>query len=160
MTDCRKTILIVDDDENNVVLLALAFEKAGIDSPVSIVSDGAQAIGYLAGLGDYSDRQSYPFPSLILLDIKMPILNGFEVLAWWQKWGNVPDLRFIVFSGSPEPEDIEKARSLGAAAYRVKREGDPTLFKLACEIRDYWLAPQPREPESEMAQKEFFHSFS
>lgn len=159
MVDNGKSILIVEDDENDLLFLRMAFEKVGIDNAVHTVNDGSQAIDYLSGTGIYGDRDKFPFPSLMMLDLKMPIVNGFEVLDWWHESGQRSDLPIIVLSGSPLSQDIEKARSLGATAYRVKRAGDPTLLNLACEIRDHWLLAPSQASQSAPTQVEFFNSF-
>ena len=159
MRTSRNTILIADDDADDVFFLLEALRKAGIENPTQIVKDGAETIDYLAGRGPYANREKYPFPALLLLDLKMPGPNGFDVLKRCQESGISPGLRIIVFSGSDLPEDIEKAKSLGAAAYRVKRAGAPSLLKLARELRDYWLAEHPQNSEP-APQLEFFQTFT
>ena len=79
----HKTVLIAEDDQNDLVFMRMAFGQAGMPNPVQTVRDGGEAIAYLAGRGIYADRDQYPFPTLMLLDLKMPCKDGFDVLAWW-----------------------------------------------------------------------------
>src|ERR1700742_3810690 len=81
----KGVVLIVDDNSDDIELMRLAFEKAKAPCGVVSVPDGAEAIRYLAGEGEYADRKAFPIPLLILLDLNMPRVNGFDVLAWMQK---------------------------------------------------------------------------
>src|SRR6267142_2285920 len=76
------TILLAEDDENDVLIMRRAFKKANIINPLNLVCDGEEAINYLQGTGDYADRAKYPFPALLLLDLKMPKKSGFDVLEF------------------------------------------------------------------------------
>ena len=116
----RGFILIVDDNPDDIELLRLAFEKA--KAPCGIVSapDGAEAIRYLSGEGEYADREQYPMPLLVLLDLNMPRLNGFEVLAWIQKNGTSTFPLVITLSYSHLESDIRRAYDLGTSAYIAK----------------------------------------
>ena len=136
----NKPILIAEDDDNDLVFLLMAIKEVCLDHPVITVRNGAEAIDYLAGEGAYCDRAHCPFPLLLLLDIKMPMRDGFDVLAWCQRIARPEDLPIIVLSGSDLPQDIEAARSLGAAAYRVKSSDYRSTVELARELRDVWLA--------------------
>ena len=78
----QKTILLVDDSENDLMLMRFAFKKAEFDTQLHVVHNGEEAIAYLKGEGAYSDRSQYPPPAVMLLDLNMPMRNGFDVLAW------------------------------------------------------------------------------
>jgi CheY-like chemotaxis protein len=117
MSTTTRTILIADDCVDDVFFLERALREAKINRLCRIVKNGAEVVSYLNGEWPFSDRSRYPFPELIFLDIKMPILNGFEVLEWWRKWGKNGKPPIIILSGSSLPDDVERARALGAAAY-------------------------------------------
>lgn len=133
------TILIVDDDENDFLLLQHAFEEANISNRVKMLSGGAEAIRYLAGEGQYLDREKYPLPSLMLLDLKMTLYDGFHVLEWCRKQSGLQYFPIVVFTSSGEQRDIQKAVELGAAAYAVKPSGLNYLVTMAKELKSRWL---------------------
>jgi CheY-like chemotaxis protein len=136
-----KPILIVEDDDNDLIFLLMAIKEVGLGNPVHTARSGADAIAYLAGDGAFCDRGHFPFPLLMILDIKMPERDGFEVLAWWQRRAHPEPLPIIIYSGSDLPQDIDAARSLGAAAYRVKPSNYRGTVEFAKELRDVWLSP-------------------
>lgn len=113
-------ILVVDDDDAYELLMPRLFDKA--KSPVSFrfVFDGEQAIDYLAGNGKYSDRMQYPLPKMILLDLRMPRINGFEVLEWKRNQPHLASLPVVVWSSSHLTSDKERAAELGALEYIEK----------------------------------------
>lgn len=135
------TILLAEDDENDAFLFRIALEKAGIPNLLSHVPDGEDAINYLAGVGIYSDRVQYPLPSLVVTDLKMHRLTGFDLLAWIQNQPrrNCPPV--VVLSGSAEDSDKERAFALGAVAYCVKPTGLEHMIHFAHELKENWLAP-------------------
>jgi CheY-like chemotaxis protein len=113
-------ILVVDDDETYELLMPRLFEKANTTVVFRFVGDGELAIDYLSGSGKYSDRASFPFPKLVLLDLRMPRVNGFEVLEWKLHQPHLASVPIVVWSSSNLPADMEKAAALGAADYLVK----------------------------------------
>jgi CheY-like chemotaxis protein len=152
----NKPVLIAEDDDNDLTFLLMAMKEVRLDKPIVTVRTGADAIAYLAGDGAYCDRVHFPFPCLMLLDIKMPTRDGFEVLAWWQRSKYPEDLPIIVLSGSDLAQDVETARSLGAAAYRIKAPNYRGTVELARELRDVWLTSGlPARP---VISPEFFKS--
>jgi len=114
-----KHILIVDDCDDDVLLLKAAFRQAGLAHRLTHLHDGHQTMTYLKGADPFQDREAFPFPDLLMLDLKMPQADGFEVLATLR---NRPEIRLpvIVFSGSGAKEDMQTAFGLGAAEYFVK----------------------------------------
>jgi CheY-like chemotaxis protein len=138
------TILLAEDDENDILLFRRAFAKASVPNPVIVVKDGEGAIEYLSGAGVYSDRNRYPFPSLLITDLKMPRLTGFDVLAWLRNQAKPLDLKTIVLTSSVDEADKRRAFDLGARAYLVKPVGHDGLVELALQIKDRWLAAAQR----------------
>jgi CheY-like chemotaxis protein len=135
----QQTILLVDDSENDLVLMKMAFLKADFKIPLQIVNNGEQAIAYLSGEGQYSNRAEFPLPAVILLDLNMPMKNGFEVLQWLRSQPLLPKrISTIVLTASLRPEDVERAFDLGANSYLVKPGAIGDLISMIRCLRD-WL---------------------
>jgi two-component system response regulator len=132
-----RTILLVEDDENDVFLLTRAFKKAGIENPLRVASDGQQAIDYIEGVGAFSNREEFPLPYLILLDLKLPKVKGLEVLKRVRESSD----RWIVviLSSSKNDTDIAEAYRLGANAYLSKPAHFEGLVELVQAIQVFWL---------------------
>ena len=137
MTD-QQTILLVDDSENDLTLMNIAFRKAGLNSPLQVVHNGEEAIAYLAGKGRYTDRNKFPLPAVMLLDLNMPMKDGFEVLEWLRKQSGLKRLPTIVLTASLRAEDVERAFELGAHSYLVKPAALEDLVGMIRCLRD-WL---------------------
>ena len=135
------TVLLVEDNPDDVFLMRRVFKKARIKSRLLVVTDGKQAVSYLEGTGEYDDRQLYPLPDLVFLDLKLPFLHGFVVLAWIRKQVNLNDVHVIILTSSMEDQDREKAAALGAP-YLVK---PPTQKMLLEAIRSLGLSLEPDE---------------
>jgi CheY-like chemotaxis protein len=135
------TVLHVDDDPNDTTLLQVACAKADVDFEIHNVGDGDQVIDYLAGTGKYADRSQYRLPGLVLLDLKMPKVEGVEVLKWIRSHANLRDLPVIVLSGSELQEDIREAYAVGANSYLVKPPSFNSLINLVREIDSRLPAP-------------------
>jgi len=116
----RGVVLIVDDNPDDIELLRLAFEKAKAPCAVMAAADGTEAIRYLSGEGKFADRDQYPMPLLVLLDLNMPRVNGFEVLAWIQQNATATFPLVITLSYSHLESDIRRAYDLGTSAYVAK----------------------------------------
>jgi CheY-like chemotaxis protein len=114
------TILLVEDNDDDVFFMRHALHKAKVGLPVQVVPDGQAAMDYLGGEGRYADREKYPLPTLIFLDLKMPYVNGFEVMEWMQRQPFAPEIQVVVLTSSPEDRDRQRAKELGARAYLVK----------------------------------------
>lgn len=134
-----KCILHVEDDEPYVFLLQLMFERAGITSPVHAVSDGQMAIDYLAGAEVFADREKHPLPCLVLLDLKLPKVSGFEVLKWIRQQPGLRRLVVVMLSSSAQPEDIERAYELGANSYIEKPCELGRTQEIAQLLKGWWL---------------------
>jgi CheY-like chemotaxis protein len=139
MDDNRFTVLLVEDDLNDIFLVKRAFKMARLSDPLQVVTDGQEAINYLMGQGKYADRQSYPLPKLIVMDIKMPRLTGFEVLEWVKGDGGLlRRIPIVIVSSSDNPTDINRAYELGANAYMVKPVNFKAVEHLFESITHYW----------------------
>ena|ERR1044071_3442188 len=137
-------MLVAEDDPHDAFLLQRALTKSGLPIKARFFNDGEDALMYLKGEGRYGDRSLYPLPRLLLLDIKMPRLGGFEVL---KEVRSIPPLKRIIavmFSSSDLASDIDHAYDLGANAYVVKPSGTDTLAITLRRLHDFWfLTNQP-----------------
>jgi CheY-like chemotaxis protein len=133
-------ILLVEDDPADARLIQRALSKAGVLVPVVRLTDGEDVVSYLRGDHPYENRKSYPMPTLILLDIKLPKKNGFEVLEWLRKQKDVARRTLVVmFTSSNHAVDIGRAYDLGANSYLVKPESSAQLLEIANMVNRYWL---------------------
>ena len=133
-----KTILQVEDDPNDVFFFQRAMKKAGVPNPVQVASDGQQAIDYLRGAGQFADREQFPLPALVLLDLKLPYVMGMEVLRWIRQQPGTP-MVVVMLTASGEDEDIASAYRLGANGFLVKPSEADKLDDMVKAIRDFWL---------------------
>ncbi len=132
-------ILLAEDDENDVFLMGRAFDRAGIPNPLIVVHNGQEAIDYLGGKGKFADRAKHPMPGLLLLDLKMPWMDGFDVLAWLRGQPQFNTLPVVVLTSSKLQADIDKSRDLGVYDYRVKPHTFDDLVRLLDDVRKCWL---------------------
>src|SRR6266487_2461384 len=116
-------ILVAEDLDDDVQILKRAFIRAGVNVPLRFVTDGQKVIDYLKGDGAFANRTDYPMPTLLLLDLKMPGLHGFDVLEWLRLQPGLRRLLVVVFTSSSQPEDVNRAFELGANSYLVKPAG-------------------------------------
>jgi len=140
MTASRISILHVEDDPNDALLFEHACRKAGVLFNVQTVHDGDDAISYLRGTGEFVDRAKHPLPQLMLLDLKMPRLSGFEVLMWVRKEASFQRLPVIVLTSSNHEVDVKRAYDLGANSYLVKPVGFEALIEVVRTIHAYWFS--------------------
>lgn len=113
-------VLMVEDDESHALLVKRVFERAGLANPVRVIRNGDEAVLYLSGEGDYADREANPVPAVLLLDVHVPGRSGLEVLSWLRGRTELNGLPVLMFSGSAESEDINRAFELGVDSYLVK----------------------------------------
>ena len=139
MKKANPTILVVDDDPNDLLLIQVAFKGVGVTSRVQTAESGQEAVAYLKGEGKYADRSVYPYPDFVLTDLKMPGLDGFAVLEHIKKNPESAIVPTVIFSGSQDNDDIKKAYLLGASSYHVKPSAPAELRALVKVLHDYWM---------------------
>ena len=132
------TVLLVEDDLNDIFLVKRAFRIARLETPLQVVTDGQEAMDYLNGRGRYADRQAHPLPQLVVMDIHMPRLGGFQVLEWIKRAGPFRRIPVVIVSSSERPDDIDRAYELGANAYMVKPMNFRAVETLFQSITHYW----------------------
>ena len=125
-------ILIADDDSDDLFLIRRLLSKAGIRNPVVSCRNGDEVVALLRPAASSSEKAVCP--CVVFLDIKMPKLDGFEVLRWIRKQTTLKNLPVMMLSGSDEPRDIRRATELGATRYLIKH---PTAETLAGLLADY-----------------------
>jgi CheY-like chemotaxis protein len=137
-------VLVVEDNENDFLLLERAFRKAEIPASLKWVKDGTEARAYLAGEGRYHSRMEHPLPVFIVADLKMPRMDGFELLEWVRSKPLLKRLPFVFLTSSNQAPDINKAYEMGANSYLVKPGNFQDLVLLSSSLRAYWLTLNQR----------------
>jgi CheY-like chemotaxis protein len=132
-------ILHAEDDPNDALFLREACRKATLPCLFEVVADGELAIAYLQGTDQFSDRQRYPFPNLLLLDLKIPRKTGFEVLDWVRSQPNLNVLPVVIFTSSTHEGDMRRAYDKGANSFLVKPVIFEDLMETAKAIHLYWI---------------------
>src|SRR5262249_55131522 len=133
------TVLYVEDEESDLLFMQMAFEKAGLGETFRAVGNGREALAYLSGSGAYADRQRYPLPALLLLDLNLPLISGFEVLKWLRSRPEFQALPVVVFSSSLHEADKLQARELGANDYVEKPKSGLQFGEVVERLRQGWL---------------------
>jgi CheY-like chemotaxis protein len=137
MTD--RAILLVEDNEDDVFLMRRALQGARVANPLQVVEDGQEAVDYLSGNGNFADRERYPLPAVVFLDLKLPYISGHDVLAWIRQQKELESLVVIVLTSSNEASDLSRCYALGANSYLVKPPTPEQLDDLAKAFKWYWL---------------------
>ncbi len=148
----KQTILLVDDSENDLFLMQRAFKKAEFNQPLQMARNGQEAIAYLNGDGVYGDRNKFPLPAVILLDLNMPMKNGFDVLAWLRTQPALKRLSVVILTASMRSEDVERAFDLGANSFLVKPSAVEDLTSMMRCLRD-WLRYNHFPPLNELVRR-------
>ena len=139
MTTTNRALMLVEDNEDDVFLMKRALKEARVVNPLYVVEDGQEAVDYLGGVGKFADREHYPLPAVIFLDLKLPFMSGHDVLAWIRKQREFETLVVIVLTSSNEASDLSRCYALGANSYLVKPPTPEQLEELAKAFKWYWL---------------------
>ena len=124
----KQIILVVEDDMDDAFLLEWAIHQAGSNKKIHRAQTGEEALSYLEGEGYFSDREAYPLPSMVFIDLKMPRVNGFDILRWKMERPHLK-MPFIVLSGTSDEKDFFRANQLGASMFLTKPVSRETLNK-------------------------------
>lgn len=142
-----KNILLVEDNEDDIFLMRRALKAADLLNPLLVVTDGQQAVDYLSGEGKYSDREQYPLPCLVLLDMKLPYLNGLEVIKWIRQQPPLQTLLVVFLTSSKNEMDIDHAYRFGANAFLVKPPSVEKLAEMLKALKEFWFHHSELPPE-------------
>lgn len=134
-----RPILLVEDDANDVLLCQHAFKEARVPNPLVIARDGAEAIEYIEGAGKFADRSLFPLPLVVVLDLKMPRVSGFEFLEWLREQPDHERFVVIICSSSNIPGDVERAYALGAHGFVLKPYTITERTELWISFKNWWL---------------------
>jgi CheY-like chemotaxis protein len=132
-------ILVAEDDPTDAYFFERAFKRAGLAVALHFVGDGKEVTDYLEGAGQFADRARHPLPHLVLLDLHMPRLDGFEVVEWIRRQPQLDRLVVVIFSSSDDSKDINRAYRLGANSYIVKPHSMEELMTLVGQFKKHWL---------------------
>ncbi len=152
MVSNGSSILLVEDDENDVLFTQLALKAAEVANPMTMLTDGQQALDYFQGKGEYADRGKYPLPYLVLLDLKLPMVVGLDVLKWLRARPEFNSTIVVVLTASGRPADVATAYRLGANSYLVKPSSLDRFREMALQIKNFWLGAN--QPGSEFTPAE------
>jgi CheY-like chemotaxis protein len=142
------TILIAEDNDNELALLKHALTKNHLNNPIQVCRDGQETIDYLCGEGRFKDRLNYPFPGVLFLDLKMPKRSGLEVLEWIKAHPECSVGPVMVLTNSRLEDDIKRAYQLGANAYMVKPAKLSELAEIIETACKFWtFCERPKAPE-------------
>ncbi len=133
------SILLVEDDSNDIFFIQRAFQQVNAINPIHIVKDGEAAIDYLSGTGEYDNREQYPLPALVLLDLKLPRCSGTEVLEWLRQQPMLKRIPVVVLTSSRESLDVDQTYELGISSYLVKPVSFDALSRMIAALDAYWL---------------------
>jgi CheY-like chemotaxis protein len=131
--------LLVEDNQDDVLLVQRAFVKAKVMNPLHVTTRGEEALEYLSGTGKYANRSEYPLPSLVLLDLNMPGISGFDVLRWIRQQPGLASLRVVVLTSSDETRDVNQAYQLGANSFLVKPVDFERFVEISQALAGYWM---------------------
>jgi CheY-like chemotaxis protein len=133
-----RTILLTEDNEDDAFIFERAFKQAGGKNPLQVAADGQEVHDYLSGAGKFADRKRFPMPVLLLLDLKLPLRSGLEVLEWIRGEPGLMSLPVVVLTSSAEHRDLAASRDLGARFYLLKPPTPRTLSELISLYRAEW----------------------
>jgi CheY-like chemotaxis protein len=142
--------LLVEDDVNDATLVRRSFTRARVSNPMIVVRSGEEALEYLSGAGLYANRVEYPLPAVVLLDLKMPGMDGFEVLKWIRAQPGLSTLRVVVLTASDAVWDVQHAYRLGANSFLLKPTDFDKFVEISQALSGHWVwmrqAPEAERP--------------
>lgn len=144
-------ILLVEDNEMDVELTLGAFREGRLSNAITVARDGQEALDYVFAQGQYADRRAHPLPNLILLDLKMPKIDGYEVLRRIKSAPEVKRIPVVILTSSKEEGDRALGYDNGANSYLVKPVSFDGFLKVVREIENYWLSLNVGPPDGQLS---------
>ena len=135
----KPSVLYIEDEEDDVFFMRNAFKRLGMEECFHAVPDGERAMAYLTGGDPYTDRDRFPMPTIVLLDLSLPVLSGFEVLAWVRRHPQFRGVPVVVFSASVRADDRQRAEELGATAFLPKPTSGGQFLDMVGRLKTTWL---------------------
>lgn len=139
MASGKSIVLYVEDEESDRLLMRMAFQKAGLEPELRVVGDGQAAIDYFSGVGPYAERAEYPLPAVVLLDLNLPEVHGFDVLKWIRGQPGHSQTPVVVFTSSAREEDRHQAQLLGATEFLQKPGMLGGFQDVARKLHEEWV---------------------
>jgi CheY-like chemotaxis protein len=140
-------VLLVEDNEDDVMLITRAIKKTALPSRLEVIRTGAEAVAYVAGASPYDDREQHPLPELVILDLRMPGVDGYEVLKVIRSREALLDIPVVILTGVGEAASVDRTFDLGATVYFVKPHAGRSFADIAGEIENFWLATKEQEQD-------------
>jgi CheY-like chemotaxis protein len=131
-------VLIVDDSEADIFFLLRAFAASGVRNPVHVVRSGVEAIAFLEGSGKFENRDRFPLPRIVFLDLRMPPPNGLDVLRWKQQRTELPRILWVAMTNFESPKTINEAYAAGASTFLIKPLDGKDIRNLIDGFNEYW----------------------
>jgi CheY-like chemotaxis protein len=147
------TILLVEDEPTDAVLIQRAFQKVGVQNPIAHLTNGDEALAYLEGINQYSDRLKFPLPILIILDLKLPGMNGLQILKWIRTKRDLRLIPVVVLTGSADTTNVQSAYEAGANSYLLKPADRNEIIRVIQMIEQYWMQNNVSPPLVRRAQE-------
>jgi CheY-like chemotaxis protein len=145
----KATILLVDDQQDDARLVQRCFERARILNPLMVLNSGQDCVKYLSGAGEFSDREEFPLPALLLLDLRMPGMDGYEVISWIRSRPEFQKLRIVVLTGFGDMASVSKAYQQGANSFITKPMDFEKFIEISQTFGGLWLwLDTPENPGS------------
>jgi len=141
-----KPILLVDDSESDVVVFQLTLKQAMVKNPLYVVGSGDEAIAFLKGEGAFANRESFPAPGILFLDLNLPGTDGFDVLEWARGNTALDHVLVVILSGHSGAREVNHAYALGADSFLIKPCHPEDIWKLAKNFPEHWTSSTPSPP--------------